>query len=61
MDIEEKCWKLHPKSNPNNCKKDEQKNMLSLDSSNQVEISFDVDENIVYTLMHKKVNLIILH
>jgi hypothetical protein len=48
----DKCWKLHPELNPKNHKKDaKKKNMLAMDSSNQVESSSDVDENIVYTTM----------
>jgi hypothetical protein len=36
--------------NPKNRKKDgNKKNLLAIDWSNQVEISSDVDENIVYT------------
>jgi hypothetical protein len=32
-----------------------------MDSNNQVERNFDVDENIVCTSVHKEVNLSILH
>jgi hypothetical protein len=47
--------------NPKNHKKDaKKKNLLATDSSNQVERSFDVDENIV-TQVQKEVNLSILH
>jgi hypothetical protein len=50
--IEDKCWKLHPELNPKNHKKDaKKKNMLAMDSSNQVERNLDVDENIVCTTM----------
>jgi hypothetical protein len=59
---EEKCWKLHPELNPKNCKKDgKKKNLLATYSSNQVESSSDVDENIVCTSVQKEVNLSILH
>ena len=44
--------------NPKNHKKDaKKKNILAIDSSKQVEGSSYVDENIVYTLVQKKVNL----
>jgi hypothetical protein len=44
--------------NPKNCKKDaKKKNMLATYSSNLVESSLNVDENIVYTLEQKEVNL----
>jgi hypothetical protein len=59
---EDKCWKLHPKLNPMNHKKDAKKNnLLGMDSSNQVESSSDVYEKIVYTSMQKEVNLSSLH
>jgi hypothetical protein len=37
------------------------KNLLATDSSNQVESSSDVDENIVCTYVQKEVNLSSLH
>jgi hypothetical protein len=47
---EGKCWKLHPELNSNNRKKDTKKKSLpAIDSSNRVEIRYDVDEKIVYT------------
>jgi len=59
---EEKCWKLHPELNLKNRKKDaKKKNLLATNSSKQVESSSDVDEKIVYTLVHKEVNLISLY
>jgi hypothetical protein len=60
--IEDKCWKLHPELNPKNHKKDaKKKNLLAMDSSNLGRESSDVDENIVYTLVQKEVNLSSLH
>jgi hypothetical protein len=57
-----KCWKLHPKLNLKNHKKDaKKKNLLATDLSNHVESSFDVDEKIICTSMQKEVNLSILH
>jgi hypothetical protein len=48
--------------NPNNYKKDgKKKNLLATDSSNHIESSYDVDENIVCTSVQKEVNLSILH
>jgi hypothetical protein len=41
--------------------KKKNKNILATDSSNQVEISSDVDANIVCTYVQKEVNLSILH
>jgi hypothetical protein len=59
---EEKCWKLHPEMNPKNHKKDaKKKNLLAMDSSNQVERNSDVDENISCTSVQKEVNLSSLH
>jgi hypothetical protein len=58
----ENCWKLHLELNPKKCKKDEkEKNLLAIDSINQVESSSDVDENIVYKFVQKEVNLSSLH
>jgi predicted sulfurtransferase len=38
----DKCWKLHPKLNPKNWKKDaKKKNMLVMDLGNQIERNFD--------------------
>eukprot|EP00253_Pinus_taeda_P034565 PITA_34565 len=55
---EEKCWKLHPELNSKNKKKDnKKKNLMAIDSSNQVERSPDVDEKIVCTSVKKEVNL----
>ena len=50
---EEKCWKFHPELNLKNKKK----NLITIDSSNQVERNLYVDENIVSTSMQKEVNL----
>jgi hypothetical protein len=48
--IEKKCWKIHPELNPKNHQKDaKNKNLLAMDSSNQVERILDMDENIAYT------------
>jgi hypothetical protein len=48
--------------NSKNYKKDTKKrNILDIYSRNRVKISFDVDENIVYTSVQKEVNLISLH
>jgi hypothetical protein len=59
---EEKCWKLHPELNLKNCKKDgKKKNIIATDSSNQVESSSNLDENIVCMSMQKEVNLSTLH
>jgi hypothetical protein len=59
---EEKGWKLHLELNPKNCKKDrKKKNLLATDSSNQVESSSDVDENIVYTYYAEGGEFEILH
>jgi hypothetical protein len=47
---------------PKNHKKDaKKKNLLAMDSSNQVERNSDVDENIFYTSVQKEVNLSSLH
>jgi hypothetical protein len=55
---EKKCWKLHPELNLKNRKKDaKKKNLLAMDSSNQVESNSDVDEKIVCTSVQKEVNL----
>ena len=54
----DKCWKLHPNLNPKSCKKDsKKKNLLSKDSSNQIESNSNVDENVVFTIMQNEVNL----
>jgi hypothetical protein len=59
---DEKCWKLHPKLNSKNCKKDvKKKNLLATDLSNHVERSSNVDEKIVCTSVQKEVNLSSLH
>jgi hypothetical protein len=59
---EEKCWKLHLELNLKNCQKDaKKKNLLAMDLSNQVDSSFDVDETIVCTTIHKEVNLSSVH
>jgi hypothetical protein len=59
---EEKCWKLHLELNLKNHKKEVKKNnILAIDSSNRVESSSEVDDNIVYTTMQKEVNLSSLH
>ena len=56
-----KCWKLHVDFNSKNKKKDtKKKNLIAIDSNNQVEIKQDVDENISCTSVKKKVNLSIL-
>ena len=48
--IEEKCYRLHPKINRKNKKKDnKKKNAISIDSRNQVEINSELDENIIHT------------
>jgi hypothetical protein len=48
--------------NPKNLKKDEKKtNLLTTNSRNRVEISYDVDENVVCTYVWKELNLSILH
>jgi hypothetical protein len=45
---EDKCWKLRLELNPKNHKKDaKKKNMLVVDSRNQVENNYDVDEKII--------------
>ena len=49
----EMFWKLHPELNPKNKKK----NLMAIDSSNQVEINSDVDEKIICTSVQKEVNL----
>jgi len=57
-----KCWKLHPKNKSKNYKNGiKKKNLLAIGSSNPVESSSDVDENILCTSMQKEVNLISLH
>jgi hypothetical protein len=49
-DIEEKCWKLHLEMNLKKHTKDrKKKNLLDTDSSNQVESSLNVDDNIFFT------------
>ena len=53
-----KCWKLYPELNPKNCKKDENnKNMLAMDSSNQVERNLNVEKHILCTTVQMEVNL----
>jgi hypothetical protein len=48
--------------NPKKCQKDaKKKNLLGMDSSNQVESNLDANEKIVYTLVQKEVNLSSLH
>jgi len=52
---------LHPELNPKNKKKyNKNNNLMTTDSSNQVEINSDADKNIIYTSMQKEVNLSIL-
>jgi len=47
---EEKCWKSHPELNPKKKKKDnKKKNLMDIDSRNQVERNSDVYEKIVCT------------
>ena len=53
---------LHLELNLKNHKKDgNKKNLLAIDSRNQVESSSDVDENSVCTSVQKEVNLSSLH
>jgi hypothetical protein len=55
--IEDKYWKPHPLLNSKNRKKEsKKKNMLVVDSGNQIESNTDVDENIIYTTT-QEVNL----
>ena len=48
--------------NPKNHKKDDNKiNLIVMDSTKEVDIKSDMDENIVFTSMQKEVNLSSLH
>ena len=59
---EDMCYKPHIELNPKKHKKDaKKKNMLAMDSIDQVKSSYDIDENIVCTIMKKEVNLSSLH
>jgi hypothetical protein len=50
------------RAKPKNHKKDKKKkNLLANDSSNHIESSLDVDENIICTSVQKEVNLSSLH
>jgi hypothetical protein len=55
------CWNLHLEMNSKSCKKDAKKNLLAMDSSNEVESNSDVDAKIVCTTVQKEVNLSSLH
>lgn len=60
--IEEKCRKLYRKLNPKNHKRDiNNKNPIVTNSNNQVEISSNMDKNIVCAFLWKKINLSRIH
>jgi hypothetical protein len=54
----DKCWKLHPETNLKNCNKEhpKKKKMLDMDSGNQIESNYDVNENIVHTILQMELN-----
>lgn len=54
---QEKCWKLHPELNIKNKKKyNKNKNLIDMDSRNQVERNSNVDAKIVCTSVQKEFN-----
>ena len=51
-DTEQRFWKFHWELNSKNTKKDnKKKNIITINSHNQVKKSLDMDEKIAYTLL----------
>lgn len=53
---------MHAKLNPNSCKKDSKnKNILTMESSNEIYNNLDLDDNISKNSVQKELNVSILY